>query len=229
MQVVEIFQSVQGEGTLLGVQMIFIRLWGCNMSCNWCDTKYSWAPEFKNKTTRTMYTPEELAKYIKTNFPEHIEWINFTGGEPTLWHEEIQKTIQLLPEKRICIQTNGKTWKTKLFENLDKICMDFKCPASGEKSNLDYLSKLRHTDEAKFVIANEGDLIYTTDILTSINNKTKIEASIIIQPVLFKNEELSKYYDRIKWLVEVFKDINIRNLRITPQFHQLLWRDIPAT
>ena len=64
MQVVEIFKSIKGEVALIGTPLVFIRLWGCNMKCIWCDTTYSWAPEFKEITNREDYSPKELAQYL---------------------------------------------------------------------------------------------------------------------------------------------------------------------
>ena len=228
MQVVEIFQSIQGEGTLLGAKMVFVRLWGCNMTCSWCDTRYSWAPEFKEKTMRENYAPNELASKINRDFPT-VEWINFTGGEPTLWADQIYQTIDFFEEKKVCIQTNGKSWKEELFNKLDKVCMDFKCPSSGESSNLEFLTKLRTVDEAKFVVSTKEDLKFVTDVLDQYSVNGSFNPTIIIQPVLFSQEPLSDYFERIRWLVEEFKDFHVKNVRITPQYHQLLWRDIPGT
>ena len=180
MQVVEIFKSIQGEGTLIGSPMVFIRLWGCNMACKWCDTRYSWAPEFKTVTKRKNYTAEELKEFLLKTYPE-VTWFNFTGGEPSLWDEEIQQTIPLMHKhsKKVCIQTNGKFWKEKLFTTIDKVCMDIKCPDSGETSDIQSIDKLREQDEVKFVLESKTDFDYAKNIINTYSTK----ASIIIQPV----------------------------------------------
>ena len=222
MQVVEIFKSIQGEGTLIGSPMVFIRLWGCNMNCTWCDTRYSWAPEFKSITKRDNLTPEALVKYLLDHFPE-VTWFNFTGGEPTLWEEEIQQVNKLLQEqsKNTCIQTNGKEWKEQLFSSLDKVCMDIKCPTSGEISDLSSIGKLRKQDEIKLVLGSQEDVDYAKEIISSYQT----DASIIIQPVLTSDEGLDAYYDQLKWLINEFSSMNTDKIRILPQLHQLLWRD----
>ncbi|OLS19382.1 MAG: 7-carboxy-7-deazaguanine synthase [Candidatus Heimdallarchaeota archaeon LC_3] len=225
MEIVEIFQSLQGEGSLIGVPMVFIRLWGCNMKCIWCDTKYSWSPEFKYLTKRALFTPEQLVQELKNKYKSKT-WINFTGGEPTLWKDEILKTIELLNRFFFtCIQTNGKIWDEKLFSTLDKICMDIKCPKSGEESNLAYLKKLRKKDEVKFVLDNEDDLNYAINVI----NDYEFSAQIIIQPVLLPEYSFDEYFKKIKWIIEQTKEIQDRNIRILPQYHQLLWRDQPRT
>lgn len=222
MQVVEIFKSIQGEGTLIGAPMVFIRLWGCNMQCTWCDTTYAWAPEFKDVTKRMVYTPEELATHLLEKYPD-IKWFNFTGGEPSLWAQEIIKTTETLQNhsKSVCIQTNGKIWNTILFSNLDKVCMDIKCPDSGEKSDLESIKKLREQDEIKFVLGSNTDVNYAKNVIKSYPTRS----TIIIQPVMLKNEHLENYYEKIKWLISEFDSIEVNNVRILPQLHQLLWRD----
>lgn len=222
MQVVEIFKSIQGEGTLIGSPMVFIRLWGCNMACTWCDTRYSWAPEFKDKTTRTVYSPEELTNHLLTSYPE-ISWFNFTGGEPSLWEREIIETSLLLQNKskKVSIQTNGKVWKKKLFQSVDKVCMDIKCPASGEKSDLESINKLRAQDEIKLVLDSAEDIAYAKDVIVNYQSK----ASIIIQPVMNPEQTLDTYYEKIRTLIDEFMPMQTDRIRILPQLHQLLWRD----
>lgn len=224
MEIVEIFKSIQGEGTLIGTKMVFIRLWGCNMSCIWCDTRYSWATEYKKVTSRKSYLPEKLAIFLNEEYKD-VLWMNFTGGEPSLWSDQILETLPFLNDKKTCIQTNGKTWNKKLFNCLDKVCMDFKCPESGETSNIEYLNNLREQDEAKFVIGNENDLIYAKNIISS--NETN--ATIIVQPVLSNKDSFDDYYNKIRWLIKEFEDISSNNIRILPQYHQLLWRDKQGT
>ena len=224
MQVVEIFQSIQGEGSLIGTPMIFIRLWGCNMTCTWCDTRYSWAPEFKYITKRQDMSPTMLAEYIQVNY-SHLQWINFTGGEPTLWSDEILECIHILGKNfKSCIQTNGKQWPEELFKKLDKICMDIKLPCSGEKSNLSYIARLRQQDEVKYVIQDDIDLKNALQIIKTFPTL----ASVIIQPVLLHHESLDAYYQRIRWLIEQMQYENVQNYKVLPQYHQLLWRDQPG-
>ncbi len=227
--IVEIFHSIQGEGSLIGTPMVFVRLWGCDMQCSWCDTRYSWAPEFSEKTPRTYFTPTELAEHLLKKYPI-TQWINFTGGEPALWWPRLlqaiqiiknkeQKNTQLLPHKKFCIQTNGKHFPES-FTILDKICMDIKCPSSGEKSNISFLEKLRTNDDVKFVIANHTDLNYAISTLKKVQTK----ANIIFQPVLLPSDSLETYFERIRWIISESLSLPW-NIRILPQYHQLLWRN----
>ncbi len=226
--ITEIFLSIQGEGSLIGTPMVFVRLWGCNMACTWCDTRYSWAPEYHGKTRIHKYTSSELAGHLLANH-SNVSWFNFTGGEPLLhWKGLLPVVVQLKEhDKLTCIQTNGKLFPHSL-DILDKICMDIKCPSSGEQSNTKFISKLRPQDDVKFVVASEKDWSYMEHVLNT--NPTK--AHIIIQPVLWENEDLSSYFARLRWMVQKLKRsplLQKEKIRILPQFHQLLWRDVPGT
>jgi 7-carboxy-7-deazaguanine synthase len=122
----EIFESIQGEGNYAGVYALFIRFHFCNLTCSWCDTKYTWnvkSGEFKE------YTEEELREIVKSSIPYHII---FTGGEPALYridklavkgkrfHVETNATI--IPDEKISIKFNDKMYieREALDENIFK-------------------------------------------------------------------------------------------------------------
>ena len=91
----EIFDSIQGEGSWLGIPCTFIRLAGCNLRCDWCDTKNSWG-----KGTRM--TVETIIAHI------HLTHIVLTGGEPTIQIlEPLITAIRKHGNYQIAIETNG--------------------------------------------------------------------------------------------------------------------------
>ena len=85
----EIFQSIQGEGKTAGRPAIFVRLSGCNLTCDWCDTKYTWHKDHLEKGTKWSKT--DLHHHITTNYS--CKRIIFTGGEPLLQKEAIKEFI----------------------------------------------------------------------------------------------------------------------------------------
>jgi 7-carboxy-7-deazaguanine synthase len=93
----EIFESIQGEGNFAGANSIFVRFQYCNLTCSWCDTKYTW---FADSGKFSEYSTSELIERIaKSKAPNVI----FTGGEPTLYSlDKLQ-----IPNKKIHIETNG--------------------------------------------------------------------------------------------------------------------------
>jgi 7-carboxy-7-deazaguanine synthase len=74
MRVTEIFYSLQGEGLLIGVPSVFVRLSGCPLQCRWCDTKYAW-----DYNTGAAYEPPELIEQVNRWPCRHVV---ITGGEP---------------------------------------------------------------------------------------------------------------------------------------------------
>ena len=94
------FYTIQGEGKYIGEPTLFIRFWGCNLHCEWCDTKYSW----QTRENTYLCTLEQLIQEIQ-EYPTKI--IVITGGEPILRKNTIAKLATTLPEYTFQIETNG--------------------------------------------------------------------------------------------------------------------------
>lgn len=94
--VIEIFESIQGEGTHMGLPAAFIRLAGCNLRCRWCDTVHAFDP-----ANATYLTPDEIATGLAPQL------VVITGGEPTL--HNLQSLVAALHArgKYVAIETNG--------------------------------------------------------------------------------------------------------------------------
>ena len=127
-KVSEIFTSFQGEGPYVGTPATFLRLYGCNLNCEWCDTDIS---------TYEMLSVDDVAEILITQMEfNNIHTLIITGGEPTLQMEEIKRLIKELPDDiRIQLETNGSIFdyvpemeyvispkedKEKVFENCYK-------------------------------------------------------------------------------------------------------------
>lgn len=104
LRIAEIFTSIQGEGSLVGVPSVFIRVSGCNLRCGWCDTPYaSWSPEGP-----TMNLPDILLEVEKSK-AKHVV---LTGGEPMLF-DAIEPLCRELTERgfHITIETAGTIYR----------------------------------------------------------------------------------------------------------------------
>ena len=109
LSLVEIYNSVKGEGTQAGIPMTFVRFSGCNLACDFCDTPY-------NRVAIRM-TEDQLVDYIRK---QETAWVIFTGGEPTL---QLKKSLTERLKSmgvRMAIETNGMIW-TDAFLDLDYI------------------------------------------------------------------------------------------------------------
>src|ERR1700682_1426763 len=84
LKISEVFHSIKGEGTLVGVPSVFVRTSGCNLRCTWCDTPYtSWQPEGGERTV------DQIVTEVKQYPARHVV---VTGGEPMIAPEIVNLT-----------------------------------------------------------------------------------------------------------------------------------------
>jgi 7-carboxy-7-deazaguanine synthase len=170
MKVSEIFYSLQGEGKNQGKPCLFIRLAGCNLHCRWCDTQSALSGG------REM-SPETILEEIRM---KNLTYVCITGGEPLLQADALERLVVPLHElgAAIDIETNGTIDFTRFFP-FASVCMDVKCPSSGEKSDLALLEKIRQQDSVKFVVGGEEDCRYALAVM----NAHHISGEIFFSPV----------------------------------------------
>lgn len=190
MKITEIFKSIQGEGKGQGKVSVFIRLAGCNLNCNWCDT------------------PQSRAGGEECGIDEIIRRVNgfdckevcITGGEPLLQVPELRVLLSRL--NRIgcstVIETNG-TIDFGPVQDYATICMDVKCPSSGEQSDLSLLRKITSGDSVKFVVSGSEDCRYAEGIIRD----HPIKGEIFFSPVAG-----SDYHGIASYILE--KDLPVR-------------------
>ena len=146
----EIFFSIQGESSFAGFPCIFIRFAGCNLRCNYCDTKFAYETEFSMEISEIMKT---IDKYSP------VKLVEITGGEPLLQPQIYDLISALLKKKyRILLETNGSVNLQKVPAEVIKI-VDVKCPGSGEGNSflMENLKFLNPSDEIKFVLSDRKD------------------------------------------------------------------------
>jgi 7-carboxy-7-deazaguanine synthase len=205
LQLIEIFASIQGESTFAGLPCIFIRLAGCNLRCKYCDSTYSYQPQF-------LLEIDEILSNIAQYNP--IKLVEITGGEPLL-QRGVYELIEKLhgKEHEILLETNGSQNVRKIPNYVYKI-MDVKCPGSGSENsflleNLDFLSI--ETDEIKFVLSNEQDYKWAKDFI----NKHHLEKHKILFSTVFS--ELSPALVA-EWIVK-----DRLPYRLQLQLHKYIW------
>jgi 7-carboxy-7-deazaguanine synthase len=210
------FYSIQGEGESIGKPAIFIRLQGCNLRCNFCDTKYTWEDGGVETTNK------EIIDFIN-KYPT-CRRIIFTGGEPYLQIIEIQKLINeidrevgmpLLDEVKFEIETNG----TNYFEQHDFDIIS----VSPKRDNVNPVALRFFNDNRygstffKFVISNKDDFSYWLNIINSCELDMD---KIIMMP---EGVDDNKIKETAKWLVEECKNYNFR---FSNRLHVWLWGNI---
>jgi 7-carboxy-7-deazaguanine synthase len=170
MLISEIFQSLQGEGRNQGRPCTFVRCAGCNLSCRWCDTLFA-------REGGSHIPVHEVAERV---IAMGHSYVCITGGEPLLQAEEVRSLASCLSDQdiEVDIETNG-TCDFSSLQEYAAICMDVKCPSSGERSNLGLLCRLTERDAVKFVVQGEEDCRYATEVLSTC----PVEAEAFISPV----------------------------------------------
>ena len=229
--VVEIFNSVSGEGISAGTITTFVRVAGCNLRCSYCDTTYSY-DEFSENNQ--MMTPYEIVDRVSQFGCKDIIC---TGGEPL----EPQKPKRYLPLYlaskgfKVKIETNGSCpvysneelgcfLKGDRFEVLN-YALDIKCPGSGmTKYNIfeENLEKLHEGDELKFVVSNQEDIAYAIKVIDKYKDILALNKVVInFSPAygLIKPEELVEV---LKEKHQYFSNYELR-VRLSLQLHKIIW------
>lgn len=202
----EIVSSLQGEGKYTGYPTTFVRLFGCNLACPYCDTKYA----LKGKKTRMSV--ETVLSYIFKMGNQHV---CLTGGEPLL-QDSVYCLIYDLVERgyKVSIETNGAVAIDDDSHRRYDYCMDIKCPSS-KMDNRNILANLGHLlpqDEVKFVIYDYNDYIFARETLKKNPTKAKLIFSPCFTDGKSNADQLSE------WLVED----KIPNARLGIQIHKLI-------
>ena len=183
MFITEIFKSIQGESSHAGLPCIFVRLTGCNLRCQWCDTAYAFHGG-------TKYSIEEILKRVgqfsrgEKVAENNLCLVEITGGEPLLQPETPELTRRLLDARyTVLIETSGERDISKLPREVVKI-VDVKCPDSGEsgKFNFENLKALEQKDEIKFVIASRRDYDFAREFIVEHGLHQRVR-EILFSPV----------------------------------------------
>lgn len=207
MKVVEIFKSIDGEGKRTGLPTTFVRLYGCNLNCSYCDTRY--ACEGDNYTE--MGVMDIVGKVASLGVPS----VTVTGGEP-LAQSNIVFLVTALADKGydVNVETNGSLPISfvNLYENV-WVTMDWKSLSSGmAQYNLEVnLTTLRDSDVIKFVVSDKEDLDQMRDVIGRLDTSP----SIYVSPVFGKIDP--------KEIVQYLLDNNLNNVRVQLQLHKIIW------
>ena len=164
----EIFVSIQGESTDAGLPCVFVRLFGCNVKCTYCDQP-------QKACNQKRVSVENLIQMIRKY---RVPYVCITGGEPLIQDDVYPVIYELVDEGyKVSIETNGCVPIDPCSYNRSyKYVMDIKCPSSGvsDKNILTNLGNLMPHDDVKFVIADEEDYKFAKRILRSYPTSAKI-------------------------------------------------------
>jgi 7-carboxy-7-deazaguanine synthase len=222
--VVELFHSIQGEGTRTGEPSTFIRLAGCNLRCTWCDTPYSWTSEGVKAATHMPI--DELAGQVTERA------VVLTGGEPMLHRRRLPALVAALRERgieHVTVETNATIWDADLALDIELWSLSPKLPGSGETADVETIGRFLRAagdrTQLKFVIVEEGDLAAMWELLERVGEE-------LPGPVLVQPDGTQADYDRVLRVLaqQVMDDdgdwrgVPRRSLvRVMSQVHRVAW------
>ena len=132
--VMEIFgPTIQGEGMVIGQKTMFVRTAGCDYSCSWCDSAFTW--DGSGKEQIKQMTAEEIWAELKRLGGDGFSFVTISGGNPALL-KQLNELIALLKENEITIgiETQGSRWQD-WFYDIDELTISPKPPSSGMKTD----------------------------------------------------------------------------------------------
>ncbi|HLR80101.1 MAG TPA: 7-carboxy-7-deazaguanine synthase QueE [Bacillota bacterium] len=231
--VIEIFgPTIQGEGMAMGKKTMFVRTAGCDYSCAWCDSKFTWDGSVKEEIVQM--TALEIWKKLKAHGGDRFSHVTLSGGNPGLY-KQIADLVKILQENdiEIALETQGSRWQD-WFLHIDDLTISPKPPSSKMRVDFDILDeiidkllnnkRLRHTS-LKIVIFNDKDLQFAKQVTQrypliplylQVGNEDLDQSD---------NDQLTRQLlNAYEWLIrQTMAEKALNHARVLPQMHALVW------
>lgn len=209
LRITEIFHSLQGESSYVGLPTVFVRLTGCPLRCNYCDTAYAFSG---GEWMSLADIRAQVASY-------GAQQVCVTGGEPLAQKACIELLSALCDEGyTVSLETSGAMDICAVDARVSRI-MDLKTPASGEetKNRYENIPCLSQHDEVKFVICDRADYEWARSMIEEYQLLAKTR--VLMSPE-HQNLPASELAD---WILQ-----DRLNVRFQLQLHKYLWNNQPG-
>lgn len=209
LRVYEIFHSLQGESSRIGLPTVFVRLTGCPMRCVYCDTEYAF-------TGGGNMTLDEIMDKVASH---GTRYVTVTGGEP-LAQKACFTLLNMLCDAgyEVSLETGGAI-DTSDVDPRVAVILDVKTPGSGEMANNVWtnLERLKPSDEVKFVLCDRADYDWAKQIMAErgISNR----CSVLFSPVYGQVDPTAL----ADWILQ-----DKLPVRMQVQLHKILWGETPG-
>ena len=209
LKITEIFYSLQGEADTAGIPTVFVRLTGCPLRCQYCDTAYAFhGGEWWDVEAVVERVRELGGRYVCV-----------TGGEPLAQKGCLTLLTQLCDAGcRVSLETSGAMSLEQVDERVVRV-VDVKTPGSGEESRnrYDELGRLGARDLVKFVICDRGDYEWSIARLRELGLEGR--CTVLFSP---SHEQLPAR-QLADWILE-----DRLPVRFQIQLHKYLWGNVPG-
>ncbi|MFO0953503.1 MAG: radical SAM protein [Isosphaeraceae bacterium] len=200
----EIYRSLQGESTYVGLPCVFVRLTACHLRCVYCDTPHAF------HEGETLELDEVVRRALEPGDP----LVEITGGEPLLQEEVYPLMTRLLDAGRtVLLETSGAVDTARVDPRV-RIILDLKTPASGElAANVwSNLERLRPHDEVKFVLCDRADFDWAVAQIRAF--RLAENCPVLVSPAFGRVEPK----ELAEWVLETRLP-----LRLQLQQHKIVW------
>lgn len=209
LKVHEIFYSLQGESSRVGLPTVFVRLTGCPMRCVYCDTAYAFSGGSNMEISDILLKVAEYGAH----------YVTVTGGEP-LAQKDSHVLLKALCDEgySVSLETGG-AMDIGFVDTRVSVILDVKTPDSGEveKNQWRNLSLLKSGDEVKFVLCSRSDYEWAKDILVQYQIAEK--CPVLFSPVYSQVNPT----DLAEWVLA-----DRLPVRMQVQLHKILWGEKPG-
>lgn len=209
LRITEIFYSLQGETNTVGLPTVFVRLTGCPLRCQYCDTAYAFHGGERLSFEAVL---DKIARY-------QPRYVTVTGGEPLAQKNCIPFLSMLCDQGYlVSLETSGAISVAEVDPRVIKV-IDIKTPGSHEvdKNHIDNLRYLQPHDQLKFVICDRNDYEWSKFQLEALPIPPNIE--VLFSP----SYQQINPRDLADWILA-----DRLQVRFQIQLHKLLWGDVPG-
>lgn len=209
LKITEIFRSLQGEGDAVGFPTVFVRLTGCPLRCQYCDTAYAF-------TGGQWWSLDEILARVAALGTHHV---CVTGGEPLAQRNCLALLTRLCDAgHEVSLETSGALPVDEVDPRVRRV-VDVKTPASGEvdRNLLDQLAGLNPRDQIKFVICDRADYEWSRALVRERGLAAR--AMVLFSP---SHTQLPAR-QLADWILE-----DQLPIRLQLQLHKLLWGNEPG-
>lgn len=210
LRITEIFYSLQGEARTIGLPTVFVRLTGCPLRCQYCDTTYAFSGGY-------LQSIDSILEQVADSNPS---FVTVTGGEPLAQPNCLQLLSELCNAGyQVSLETSGALDIADVDPRVS-VVMDLKTPDSGESHrNLwGNVPLLKQLDQVKFVICSRQDYQWARMKLDEFDLTAKV-GDVLFSP---SHQQVSAT-ELANWIVE-----DRLQVRFQLQLHKLLWADEPG-
>jgi len=205
LRITEIFHSLQGEACSVGVPTVFVRLTGCPLRCQYCDTAYAFEGGKQ----------QAIADILRTVKDFNCDYVTVTGGEPLAQPNCLPLLARLCDQGlQVSLETGGAMPIDDVDERVS-IVLDLKTPGSAEvgRNRVENIALLRPKDQVKFVICDRKDYEWSRAKMLEYR-LTERAGEVLFSP---SHEQLSAR-ELAEWILQ-----DRLRVRLQVQLHKILW------